>query len=314
MKKIITSVLFVIIVLCAIAVGLISGFNFTAKQLETLKILAIIAGSSALYCFIVGEITGNTSQMDKLWSILPIAYAWVVCAKDDFSIRSLVFAIIVTLWGIRLTINFARKGAYSIRFWEGKEDYRWAILRENKYFQNKFIWAVFNLLFISIYQNFIVLAITLPAVAFMGSSLPFGVIDIIAGVIALGFLVLETVADEYQWRFYTKRGELLQGGKTLSELPSPYNKGFNTMGPWAYMRHPNYLGEQGIWVSLYFFTLGAGVCAFGIFNWSIVGCMLLLLLFMGSSSLGEKITLGKYEEYANYQKTVFKYLPIRKYK
>ena len=44
-------------------------------QLSTLKTLGIIAGCSALYCFVVGELTGNNSQMDKLWSILPAVYA-----------------------------------------------------------------------------------------------------------------------------------------------------------------------------------------------------------------------------------------------
>lgn len=33
-------------------------------------------------------------------------------------------AILVNLWGIRLTLNFARKGGYSWKFWEGEEDYR----------------------------------------------------------------------------------------------------------------------------------------------------------------------------------------------
>ena len=32
---------------------------------------------------------------------------------------------LVTLWGARLTFNFARKGGYA----PGGEDYRWAVLR-----------------------------------------------------------------------------------------------------------------------------------------------------------------------------------------
>jgi len=31
--------------------------------------------------------------------------------------------------GIRLTANFALKGAYHWRFWGGEEDYRWQVLR-----------------------------------------------------------------------------------------------------------------------------------------------------------------------------------------
>ena len=49
----------------------------------------------------------------------------------EFSSRITIMALLVTLWGIRLTLNFARKGAYSIKFWSGKEDYRWDYLRNN---------------------------------------------------------------------------------------------------------------------------------------------------------------------------------------
>ena len=313
MRKYLPSVLTALIIIVGIILGLISGINLSALQKETLKILIIITLSSVLYCFVVGEITGNTSQMDKLWSILPIAYIWVIAIKGGFTLRLIVFAVIITLWGIRLTFNFARKGAYSIRFWEGKEDYRWAILRQTKPFNNRIVWAIFDFLFISLYQNALVLAITLPALASMEVA-TFGAIDIFASIMGLAFLVLETVADEYQWKFYTKRDELLKDGKTLAEIESPYNKGFNTLGVWSVMRHPNYLGEQGIWCSLYFMSVGAGICKFGIFNWSIIGPLLLIFLFMGSSAMGEKITKGKYGEYADHQSKVFKYLPIKKYR
>ena len=32
----------------------------------------------ASYCFIVSQLTGNCSQVDKLWSLIPIVYVWVV--------------------------------------------------------------------------------------------------------------------------------------------------------------------------------------------------------------------------------------------
>ncbi len=314
MKKYFSMILTAIICLGFIVMGIISGFTFSELQLKTLKTLGIICGASALYCFIVGEITGNTSQMDKLWSILPICYIWVIAIKGGLSLRLLLFSVIVTLWGVRLTYNFGRKGAYSIKFWGGREDYRWEYLRNTRYFKNKIVWAIFNLLFISIYQNLIVLLITLPAVAVMESTVAFGVIDAVVSVVALLFLILETVADEYQWKFHQTKKKLLSGNKSLSEIDYPYNLGFNTTGIWGYMRHPNYLGEQGIWFTLYFFCLGAKVTSYGIFNWSILGSALLILLFLGSSTLGESITLSKYPKFSEYQKQVYKYLPIRKFK
>lgn len=54
-----------------IVLGLFSGIRLSALQQETLWLLALICGGAALYCFVVGEITRNNSQMDKLWSLLP---------------------------------------------------------------------------------------------------------------------------------------------------------------------------------------------------------------------------------------------------
>lgn len=313
MKKLVGTIIMVIILIASIVLGFIKGVNLAPNQIETLKILVIVAASSALYCFVVGEISHNNSQMDKLWSILPIAYTWIVAIKGNMSLRLVIIAILVTLWGIRLTFNFARKGAYSIKFWTGVEDYRWLVLRKKKILSNKIAWMLFDLFFISIYQNGLVLAMTLPAVAIMNSTASFGVFDIIVALIVLAFLVIETISDEQQWKFYSKKHELLKDGKSLAEIESPYNKGFNTTGLWAYSRHPNYLGEQGFWVSIYLFVIASNVCHFGIFNWSIFGCALIVLLFIGSSSFGESVSANKYPDYSKYQQSVSKYIPLRKY-
>ena len=279
-------------------------------QLQTLKILGIIAACSAAFCFIVGELTGNNSQMDKLWSLLPIAYTWVIAAKGGMSARLVVMAILATLWGIRLTINFARKGAYKLKFWEGVEDYRWAVVRSGPAFRKRWAWAAFDLGFISIYQNALVLMTTFPALVAMSSQVPFGWVDCLAAVLMLGFIIWETVADEQQWAFQTKKWEMLHAGKKLEELPAPFNKGFNTTGLWARSRHPNYFAEQGTWAAFYVFSIGAGM---GIVNWSVIGALLLIVLFQGSSSLAEEISGGKYPEYNKYCQSVPRFFPGKKY-
>lgn len=311
--RLICTILTVIIVIAGSVFGILSGFDLTELQTNTLIILGVICGTSILYCFVVGEITGNTSQMDKLWSLLPIVYMWVVAIESSFNTRVLTMACVVTLWGIRLTYNFARKGAYKLKFWEGREDYRWEVLRNKAPLNKRWVWALFDLGFISIYQNVLVLAICLPGVAIMGSSKGFGWIDAIVILVAIGFLILELVADENQWKFHQTKKEYLESGLKLEELPSPFNLGFNTTGIWGLMRHPNYLGEQGFWLSLYFLTLGAGVVNYGIFNWSIVGSLVLILLFMGSSSFGEAISSSKYPKYLSYIDQVSKYLPIKRF-
>ena len=313
MKRIIGTAVTVAVVLTLLVLGLVFGrAALSPEQFETLKILLIVCGCSVAYCFIVGELAQNFSQMDKLWSILPIAYAWIVAIRNGMDLRTVVYALIVTVWGVRLTINFARKGAYRLKFWTGEEDYRWSIVRSNPIFSHKLLWTLFDLFFISFYQNALVLAITLPALACMGSSAPFGVWDLVGTVLAVGFLALETVSDEYQWNFHKKKNALLKGG-SLETLPHPYDLGFNTTGPWSRMRHPNYLGEQGIWLSLYLFAIGAGAAQRGVFHWTMAGPLLLVLLFLGSSSLGESISSGKYPRYKDYIAQVYKYLPVRKF-
>ena len=314
MKKILPVVISVSLIIAAIVLGFVKGIDLNPIQQKTLIILAIICGASALYCFIAGELTRNNSQMDKLWSVLPIAYVWVIAAMGELRWRLIVIAVIVTLWGARLTYNFAKKGAYSIKFWSGEEDYRWIYLRKQKGFQNKFVWGIFDLLFISMFQNVVVLGITLPALAIMSSDAPVNILDIVAGVLMAGSLLYEVIADKQQNEFQTKKYEYLNSGKKLEELPEPYNRGFNVTGLWARSRHPNYIGEQMIWISLYLFTISSGVTHFGVFNWTIFGAGLLVLIFVGSSRMAEGISVQKYKDYPDYQRQVFKYLPIKKYK
>ena len=315
MKKTIEIIIITLVVISLSVLGFVfNPISLSDNQKETLLILAITCGASALYCFIVGEISRNNSQMDKLWSIMPIAYAWIIAAKSGMNPRQVIYAILVTLWGIRLTMNFARKGAYSIKFWAGEEDYRWVYLRGQKAFQNKFVWALFDLFFISIYQNALVLAICLPSFASMDSTVTLGLFDFIAFGGAFMFLLLETAADEQQMFFHTTKRKMLNEGKTLEELPEPFNKGFNTLGLWNYSRHPNYLGEQGFWLVLYLVTLGAGVVSYNFFSYTLVGPLLLIFIFLGSSILQEGISSKKYPEYSNYVNKVSKYIPFRKYR
>ena len=285
------------------------GPALDAAQLSALKTVGTVAGCSALLCFVLGELTGNNSQVDKVWSILPFVYCWIIAVKGGMQPRLVVMALLATLWGIRLTFNFARKGAYRLRFWEGEEDYRWKILRAMPMLKHRGVWMLFDLVFISVYQNALILMLTFPALVCMGSTEPFGLMDAVAAVLMFGFIVYETIADEQQWRFQSKKWAMIRAGKRLEELPAPYDKGFNTFGLWRVSRHPNYLAEQAIWVSLYLFTIGAGV---GIINWSMIGALLLVLLFTASTSLAEGISSDKYPEYAAYCQKVNKFFPWKR--
>ena len=308
--KLIGSLLAVSLIACPLLYVFV-GPALDATQVETLRVLLAICGGSALFCFVVGELTGNNSQMDKLWSLLPIAYVWVIAAKAGMPARLVVMACLVTLWGARLTFNFARKGAYRLKFWEGEEDYRWAVLRARKEFQPRWKWMIFNLLFISVYQNALVLMTTFPALVLMGADRAFGWMDCVAAALMLGFIVYETVADAQQWRFQTAKWKMINSGAKLEDLPAPYCKGFNTVGLWGVSRHPNYFAEQAIWCCFYLFSIAGGI---GIINWSLIGALLLIVLFQGSSAFAEEISSAKYPEYARYCRQVSKFFPGRRYR
>ncbi len=269
-----------------------------------LKSVLFVTLGVAIYCFVAGELTDNKSQVDKLWSIIPIFYVWIIADYGNYSPRLLLMTILVAIWGIRLTYNFSRTGAFSIKFWEGEEDYRWQVLREKPEFQKKWVWTLFNLFFISGYQNILILLFTLPAlVVLQFNGTPLGLLDYLAAVLMLFFIVYETIADQQQWNFQTKKYELINANQKLT---GDYKKGFLDKGLWSFSRHPNYWAEQSIWVAFYLFSVSASGQWI---NWSIAGCLLLLVLFQGSSDFSEEISAGKYPEYATYQKKVSRFIP-----
>jgi steroid 5-alpha reductase family enzyme len=260
--------------------------------------------SVILVTFLVSEITRNYSQVDKLWSLLPVAYGWITAIAYP-SARVFLMAVLVTIWGLRLTYNFYRKGGYSIILWRGEEDYRWAVMRGTSALKGRFRFGLFNLLFISIYQNIVILLFSSPfLLVALNSDNPLTAIDILALLLIIIFILIETIADNQLSRFHQEKKNIITIGRRYGKS---VEKGFMTEGFWKYVRHPNFTSEQAIWVTFYFF----GAAASGQWiNITLLGPVLLILLFAGSSRLTESISSSKYPEYADYQKRVPRFLPF----
>jgi steroid 5-alpha reductase family enzyme len=262
-------------------------------------IMAVTAGT----CFLVSELTRNYSQVDKLWSLLPIIYS-IVTLVSFSSPRIWIMCILVTLWGLRLSYNFHRKGGYNLIPWKGEEDYRWTILRQNPVLKGRIRFGLFNLLFISFYQNFLIMLFSTPLLmAAKYNDSPLNWLDILAASLMLLFLVIETVADNQLYRFQTIKKKM-----TATEVlyPASLKNGFMSEGLWRYVRHPNFVSEQAIWISFYLFsTASSGQ----LLNWTLAGSLLLVLLFLGSSEMTERISSNKYPAYAGYKKAVPRFLP-----
>ncbi len=164
---------------------------------------------------------------------------------------------------------------------------------------------IFNATFIAPYQNILLLLICLPAwVAFEHQDTAFGWLDAIATLVFVAALVGETVADQQQWNFHQHKEAL----RSRSESVKP---AFLTTGLFRHSRHPNFFFEQTQWWCVY----ALGFAASGEWlTWGLPGPVLLVLLFQGSAAFTESLTLAKYPEYAEYQRTTPRQFPWPKSK
>lgn len=295
-----------ILLVTAIAVPVASIWidqPLTELQYSALVKLLWLYAATSMFTFLVSTITRNYSQVDKLWSIMPIFYVWMMAFDGGMELRQMVMAALISLWGMRLTWNFSRKGGYSWRFWEGEEDYRWAVLRQNGALANPVVWALFNFFFISFYQMGLVLLITLPMLLTLGGKAAFGAVDVLASALIIAFLIIETVADNQQWNYQKAKHLAKQSGQMLE---GAFARGFVAEGLWAVSRHPNYWAEQSIWAVFYLFSVAATGRTL---NWTLTGALLLMLLFQGSADFSEGISASKYPAYKDYQRKVSRFIP-----
>jgi len=253
-----------------------------------------VAGGFALLCWILSLITKEYSWVDRLWSITPPLFSVHFAAYAGFDDARLnLMAALTVLWGVRLTYNFTRKGGYK----PGGEDYRWEEI-QGKIGQTWF--QVLNATFLAPFQNYLLLLIVVPSyAAYRAAGVPLNGLDYAAAVAFILFFVGETVADEQQWRFQTAKYAAIARGERPEQA-------FLTEGLFRYSRHPNFFCEQAMWWTYYVFSIAAGA---GWLNWTIIGAVLLTLLFQGSTWLTEKISLRKYPDYAAYQRTTSRLMP-----
>ncbi|MGV9860822.1 DUF1295 domain-containing protein [Gordonia sp. NPDC003425] len=256
--------------------------------MSVLVVVAIIAAVISALCWVASLITGDTSWVDRIWSVAPVIYLWVFAVDSDFDTRVTLMAVLVSAWGARLTFNFARRGGYT-----GTEDYRWAILRSR---MSGWQFGLFNLFFIVIYQNLLLVLITLPAYTAAQHPGGFGVLDVLLAIAFCVFLAGETLADQEQWDFH-KRKAVGAAGQNR----------FCTDGLFRFSRHPNYFFEQAQWWVIFLF---GAVAAGSLLQPTVLGALLLTLLFVGSTKFTESITLSKYPEYADYQQVTSAQIPL----
>ncbi|KAH7371637.1 hypothetical protein BKA66DRAFT_469164 [Pyrenochaeta sp. MPI-SDFR-AT-0127] len=279
----------------------------TTNPLMTALAFALFATPVVLT---VSELNRNYSQVDRLWSILPVIYNvhyGVWAHINDLPTMKLNHVLAVSIiWGTRLTFNYWRKGGYQV----GSEDYRWNIVKD---YVGAPIMFLFNVVFISLAQNILLWLITTPTYVLLLSARITGnettSYDTFFGRTMLFLVVIEFFADQQQWVFHKAKAAYQKTAKVPPEhryTREQLDRGFNTSGLWAWSRHPNFAAEQSFWVCLYQWCC---MESWTYLNWTGAGAFSYLILFQASTWLTELLSAGKYADYKVYQERVGKFLP-----
>lgn len=281
-KKIKDLLLILLMYLASYAAGFAISFNIENIILKffVFDILATVI------IFIFSVIFNNSSIYDPYWSLTPLVMlVWLFCEYKYFSFMHILFLLSVAFWSIRLTVNWI------IVFTDfSYEDWRYRKFRDEN---NKFMWFIINFFGIHLVPTLVVFAGMLPFFQITRYTLnPFSILGII--IIVLGVL-LELFSDIEMHSFL----ESSEKGKVC------------TNGLWNYSRHPNYLGENLVWIGIYITMI---LSTFDKWYY-IIGVVLMLLLFnIVSIPMMEKRQMQRRESYKEYMKTTSRFLLLPKKK
>jgi steroid 5-alpha reductase family enzyme len=246
---------------------------------------ADIAATVAIFVF--SRLYKNSSFYDAYWSVIPplIALYWAMTATAqgiDMT-RAWLVVILVWLWGIRLTANWAT-------FWPGleHEDWRYEPIKTNAGKWN----ALADFSAIHLFPTVIVFAACIPIYAAVAmDAQPLNGLDYLAATATLLAIFIELVSDIQLHRFLTHRkpGEIMKTGL------------------WALSRHPNYFGEWLFWAGLALFGLAAVPSAWW---WVLPGAIAMLVMFLlASIPMIDKRSLARRPEYATHMQQVSGFMP-----
>ena len=246
---------------------------------------ADIAATVAIFVF--SRLYKNSSFYDAYWSVIPplIALYWTMAATAqgiDMA-RAWLVVILVWLWGIRLTANWAT-------FWPGleHEDWRYAPIKTNAGKWN----ALADFSAIHLFPTVIVFAACLPIYAAVAmDARPLNALDYLAAAVTLIAILIELVSDIQLHRFLTHR------------KPDEIMK----TGLWALSRHPNYFGEWLFWAGLALFGLAAVPSAW---FWVVPGAVAMLVMFLVASiPMIDKRSVERRPEYQAHMARVSGFVP-----
>ena len=256
---------------------------------------ADIAATVAIFIF--SRLYKNSSFYDAYWSVIPplIALYWALeaTAIEATAIEATAVAVdgtrawlvivLVWLWGIRLTVNWAT-------YWPGleHEDWRYGPIKTNAGKWN----ALADFAAIHLFPTVIVFVACLPIYAAVAmDARPLNWLDYVAAAVTALAIIIELLSDIQLHRFlaHRKEGEIMKTGL------------------WAYSRHPNYFGEWLFWAGLALFGIAAVPSAWW---WVLPGAIAMLVMFLVASiPMIDKRSVERRPEYEAHMARVSGFVP-----
>ena len=225
----------------------------------------------------------NSSIVDIFWGTGFVIANWVyfILSPDGSPTRKVLLAVLVTIWGLRLTIHILTRN------WGKPEDFRyqkWRVEAGKSWWWKSWL-RVFLL------QSVLLWIISAPLLAVNRAAFPSGLnwIDYLGVIIWLIGFFFESVGDVQLVRF----------------KKDPANKGkLMTGGVWQYTRHPNYFGDAAQWWGYFLLALACG-------GWWTIFSPILMTFFLvrvSGVALLEK-TMSMREGYQDYIQSTSAFIP-----
>jgi steroid 5-alpha reductase family enzyme len=231
----------------------------------------------------------DASIIDVFWGLGFVLLAWLyVSLTEPSTARSHLLAILVTLWGVRLS-------AYILwRNWGKGEDYRYRAMRESDpgSFARRSLFTVFWL------QALLLWAISMPLLQAARSAGPAGLAPL--DVLGLAcFLVGFSFEAGGDWQLARFKRDPANRGRVL-------DRGF-----WRYTRHPNYFGDAAVWWAFFCFAAATPGGYWTIFSPVLMTFLLLRVSGVALLERGLREAKPGYRDYVERTSAFFPWFPRR---
>lgn len=244
---------------------------------------AIVVAVLMIVTWVASLVLRDAGVVDPVWPLGFIAVAvTALVAGDGDEGRRVLIAVLVGIWGLRLSGYLARRNF-------GKpEDFRYAAMRRKR---GRRFWIV-SLVTVFLLQGVLMWVVSLPVQLAAVPSRPLGWLAIVGGVVWAAGLAFEAIGD---WQLARFKANPASRGQVLDT------------GLWRYTRHPNYFGDFLVWWGIFLIAAESGAGA-----WGFVGPVLMTVLLVKVSGAGllEKDIAERRPGYADYVRRTSGFIPL----